>query len=255
MIAPFCRKLMRTGCSLVLCCFLFACSTSPGTARESGYITVDSCKIYYESTGTGTPIIILHGNGFDLTCFSPHLDTLAQKYRLIFTDMRGSGKSIDQSSISLDQLAHDVDAVRQGLGLDKIVLMGHSLGGLVAMKYATLFAGKLDKLILVAPNAATAADTTEILPAQKSKAKSKAQGANYDASFATYNLLPELSKINIPTLLLSAERDPIPASAHDQIASAIKNSTHITIKDSGHFIFVDQPAAFCDEVNRFLGSK
>ncbi len=247
---------LRFAIGVVVLCLLHACSSSHVPERTNGYIETDSCSIYYESIGCGTPIIVLHGLGFDHTYFSPHLDTLAYNYRLIFIDMRGSGKSIDSSLISLQQVTLDIEAVRKSLGLDSFVLMGHSLGGLVAMKYATLFPEKLSAMILVAPNAAIAKPDSMVSPAPaKSKGKLKANNPHYDKSFESYNLLPELSKVSTATLLISAERDPIPASVHVQIASTMKNCTHITVKNSGHFVFADQPAEFCLEVNNFSQNK
>lgn len=250
------KRSIRFASGTLLTCLLLACTSLHVPERTNGYVETDGCSIYYESAGTGTPLLVLHGLGFDHTYFSPYLDTLAYKYRLIIIDMRGSGKSADSSLVSLNQLALDVEAVRKSLGLDTFVLMGHSLGGLVAMKYATLFPEKLRALLLVAPNAAVATvDSAAVATPPKPKDKRKAQSSRYDKSFESYNLLPDLSKISTPALLLSAERDPIPASAHIQIASALKRCTHITIKNAGHFIFADQPDAFCKQVNIFLQKK
>lgn len=134
--------------------------TSCSPQSEKGYIPVKDGKVFYQSFGSGEPILVLHGGpGLDQTYFLPQMLELAKEHRVIFYDQRGSGNSLqtplDVSHINIEQFTEDVEAVRKELGLEHFVLMGHSWGGLLAMNYAAKYPDHLTKLILLTPAPAT----------------------------------------------------------------------------------------------------
>jgi proline iminopeptidase len=94
----------------------------------------------------------LHGGpGASHDYFLPYLLPLARQHRLVFIDERGSGKSEkleDQSGYTVENMAEDVEAVRQGLKLGKIGLLGHSCGGVLAQAYALKYQRNLTHLVL-----------------------------------------------------------------------------------------------------------
>ena len=108
--------------------------------------------IYYKMLGRGEPLLILHGGpGASHDYFLPYLLPLARHHKLIFIDERGSGKSQkleDLPAYTVENMVEDVEAVRQGLGLGKISLLGHSYGGALAQAYALKYQGNLSHLIL-----------------------------------------------------------------------------------------------------------
>lgn len=121
---------------------------------NQGFITMEDCDLYYEESGSGIPLIVVHGGpGLDQEYLKPQLLHLAANYRLIFYDQRGSGKSlktpIDEKHIHIDQFVEDLEALRKSLGLEKFIIMGHSWGGLLAMQYASAHQDHLLGLILV----------------------------------------------------------------------------------------------------------
>ena len=119
---------------------------------EAGFIDAHGVLIYYELMGRGTPLVILHGGpGASHDYFLPYLLPLARQHRLVFIDERGSGKSEkleDPSGYTVDNMAEDVEAVRQGLKLGKISLLGHSCGGVLAQAYALKYQRNLTHLVL-----------------------------------------------------------------------------------------------------------
>ena len=119
---------------------------------ESGFIAAHGVLIYYELLGRGTPLVILHGGpGASHDYFLPYLLPLARQHRLVFIDERGSGKSEkleDPSGYTVESMAEDVEAVRQGLKLGKISLLGHSCGGVLAQAYALKYQRNLTHLVL-----------------------------------------------------------------------------------------------------------
>src|SRR5215510_9587028 len=103
---------------------------------EDGYVDANGVLIYYTAFGVGRPLLILHGGpGASHEYFLPYLVPLARTNRLVFIDERGSGKSQkleDPAGYTVENMVEDVEAVRQGLQLDQISLLGHSFGGVLA---------------------------------------------------------------------------------------------------------------------------
>jgi proline iminopeptidase len=95
-------------------------------------------------------LIVLHGGlGLDHTYFRPWLDPLSEGRRLVYLDLRANGRSTgDGQTLTIAQLADDVDALRRHLGAERIALLGHSYGGFVALQYALTQPEKLSCLVL-----------------------------------------------------------------------------------------------------------
>jgi hypothetical protein len=95
---------------------------------DEGYVENQGAFIYYESFGSGPPLLILHGGpGASHDYFLPYLVPLARANRLVFIDERGSGKSAkmdNPADYTIDNMVSDAEAVRQALGLGKINLLG-----------------------------------------------------------------------------------------------------------------------------------
>lgn len=119
---------------------------------QEGFVDAHGVLIYYTTVGKGAPLVILHGGpGASHEYFLPHLLPLARHNRLVFIDERGSGRSEqleDVKKYTVENMAEDVEAVRQALGLGKIALFGHSYGGVVAQAYAFKHQANLSHLIL-----------------------------------------------------------------------------------------------------------
>ncbi|MCW5882527.1 MAG: alpha/beta fold hydrolase [Anaerolineae bacterium] len=113
---------------------------------------VNGAEIYYERVGQGRPLLVMHGGlGLDHTYFRPYLDPLADDVELIYYDHRDNGRSsrsTDISAVSHATWADDAEALRQYLGLGRMVLLGHSYGGFLAQEYALKYGDHLDGLIL-----------------------------------------------------------------------------------------------------------
>ncbi|MGA2267410.1 MAG: proline iminopeptidase-family hydrolase [Bryobacteraceae bacterium] len=145
---------MKTHLSLFAILLAGACLAQPPANYpvEAGFIDARGVLIYYELLGRGTPLVILHGGpGASHDYFLPYLLPLARQHRLVFIDERGSGKSEkleDPSGYTVENMAEDVEAVRQGLKLGRISLLGHSCGGVLAQAYALKYQGNLTHLML-----------------------------------------------------------------------------------------------------------
>ncbi|MED1954199.1 alpha/beta fold hydrolase [Brevibacillus centrosporus] len=127
------------------------------------YANINGTRIFFDVEGMGWvpdgPVLrqkpvcfVLHGGpGGDHTGYKPGLTPLAEKMQLIYIDNRGSGRSAkgSQESYSLENNVEDIEALRKHLGLDKIILHGHSYGGMVAQTYALRYPDNVAGLLLL----------------------------------------------------------------------------------------------------------
>ena len=96
---------------------------------------------------------LLHGGpGADHTSYKPTFSALADRMQLVYVDHRGQGRSSRgfQSSYTLDNNVEDLEALRLYLGLDQIIVIGGSYGGMVALAYAARYPGSVSQLIVYA---------------------------------------------------------------------------------------------------------
>lgn len=119
---------------------------------EEGFKNINGAQLYYKTMGSGLPLVIVHGGpGLDHSYFLPQMAELAKHYKLIFYDQRASGKSrgtFDSTNMALGNFIEDLEGIRKAFGLEKMNLMAHSWGGLIAMKYAIKYPSRLQSLIL-----------------------------------------------------------------------------------------------------------
>jgi len=113
------------------------------------YATVNGVRLHYVAGGSGQPLICLPGWPQTWYSFHPVAPTLAQHYRVIIVDIRGMGSSEKPASgYDKKTMAQDIYALMQHLGLAKVSLLGHDIGGMVAASFALNYPEATEKLIL-----------------------------------------------------------------------------------------------------------
>ena len=141
------------GCAVALM-FLLPVFAEGQRARQ-GMVSLDNARLFYEVIGNGEPIIVVHGGpGLDHAYLQPGLDALATRYSLIYYDQRGTGRSsaaLDSATINIDTFVQDIETLRQTLGFERVSIMGHSFGSLIATEYALRHPESLHALILMNP--------------------------------------------------------------------------------------------------------
>jgi proline-specific peptidase len=132
------------------------------TATREGHINVPGGRVWYKiiGDGPGIPLLLLHGGpGAGHDGFEP-LEALADERPVVFYDQLGCGKSDipgDESLWVIERFADEVGAVRNGLGLDRVHLLGHSWGGFLAIEYMLRRPSGVVSLVLSSTAASAAA--------------------------------------------------------------------------------------------------
>jgi pimeloyl-ACP methyl ester carboxylesterase len=115
-------------------------------------VTIHGHRRAFVKVGTGPVILLLHGLGCDHTTWSPVIGQLARKYTVIAPDLLGHGSSDKpRADYSVGGYANAMRDLLTVLGIDKATVVGHSLGGGVAMQFGYQFPERTERLILVAP--------------------------------------------------------------------------------------------------------
>ncbi len=115
------------------------------------HMQIRDVSLFVKVIGQGYPLVLMHGGpSLDHTTLLP-LEPLADQYTLIFYDHRCNGRSegAEASTMTMDNLTADADTLRQELGYDQWIVLGHSFGGNVALEYALRYPQRLSRLILM----------------------------------------------------------------------------------------------------------
>ena len=139
------------------------------TGDETYWSVEPDVKLYHFDDGQGRNVLVVHGGpGLPYPEPWPGLEALTDAYRFHYYDQRGSGQStrpVDTFSsqntwenmqfleavLGLGAHVADIERIRQVLGEDKLILIGHSFGGFIASLYAAEFPERVEALVLVAP--------------------------------------------------------------------------------------------------------
>jgi proline iminopeptidase len=117
------------------------------------YSPANGAELFYEVIGDGRELMLMHGGlGLDHSYFRPWLDPLADRCRLIYFDHSGNGRSLRPQGfdgVTHATWADEADALRAHLGHERLVLLGHSYGGFIALEYALRHPDRLAGLILL----------------------------------------------------------------------------------------------------------
>ena len=251
-------------------------------------MTSNSINIRYTDAGQGLPLVFLHGFPLSRGVWQKQIEALQSSYRVIAPDLRGLGDSETQPGpTTMAQCAVDLCALLQQLATGPVVLIGHSMGGYVALAVARQFPEMLRGLVLVSTKAGP--DHAEAATGRRALAeKVKAEGVqvvveamapkmlaagNQDAGMVAQVLgfmapsrpagvigallgmaeRPDstslLSQIAAPTLVITGKDDAlIPPTESETLAQAIRGAQLKVIPHAGHLVALEQP----DEFNHVL---
>ena len=253
---------------------------------------VSGISIAYTDKGQGLPLVFVHGFPLSRECWRPQIDSLSTICRTIALDLRGFGASGSTSgTTTMDRFADDIAALLGDLDAGPAVLVGHSMGGYVALAFARRHADLLRGLVLVATRAGQ--DSPKVAAGRASTAdRVRAEGTgvvieamapkmlasgndDVDMEAAVRGFMtpssrdgvigallgmaerpdstPVLAQIDVPTLVVAGACDLIIDPAESQaMAQAIPGSELRVIPDAGHLVAFEQPEAFNTILRRWL---
>lgn len=257
---------------------------------QSKKIKVGDLDIHYLVGGQGDPLIVIHGGGDGARAWIKNLEALSENYTVYVPDLPGFGRSqpID-GDFYLSELAEFVDEFSHNLGLESFHLMGHSLGGGIALHYALRFPDKVKKLVLVSSmclgseialwvrvlsipaicraigKAALAvlrgvkwvadlllAPVEFIIPLSRTNIRLGSSLTTLKEQ--TTVLLHRLSEIMVPTLVVWGAKDGIlPVEQAYTAAELIPDCQVKVFEDGGHSVYREKILEFSQTLTKFLG--
>jgi len=133
---------------------LIAQSKDKSKTIDSGYAQVNNTKLYYEISGKGEPLVLIHGSFGDRRFWDPQFMELSKKYKVLRYDIRGYGKSALPNSNELYRDVDDLKALLDYLGINKAHICGLSLGSFILIDLALTYPDKCLSLIPIGPRVA-----------------------------------------------------------------------------------------------------
>lgn len=246
-------------------------------ADETGFVVRDDARIWYAVFGSGdrTTVTLLHGGGANSDYFGHLVRELSRDYRVLVIDNRGQGRSTNESkTIAYEQMARDVLAVLDRLGIGKTVVVGWSDGANIAFHLALCQPERISALIAFAGNATPAgyqpAGNAAIMAAYATRTRGEYRklsphperhGSLMTALAAMWRTQPRLTRrdlaaIKVRTAIFHAEHDEIIRRAHgEEIAAAIPGAKFVLLRGVSHFALLQDPGAFNRAVRDFLDAR
>ena len=119
------------------------------TPNQTGYADVNGLHLYYETYGSGAPLVLLHGGMLTIDLnFATLIPTLAQTHTVIGVELQGHGRTANiDREITYPHLASDVVALLDHLGIDQAAVLGHSMGGGVALELAVSHPDRVSAIV------------------------------------------------------------------------------------------------------------
>jgi pimeloyl-ACP methyl ester carboxylesterase len=117
---------------------------------SDGFAEANGVRLHYLSAGDGEPVILLHGYAQTSHMWRPLIAELAKTNRVIAPDLRGFGQS-DKPETGYDKknMAQDIRALAQALGLGRVGVVGHDIGLMVAYAYAAQYPDEIEQVVLM----------------------------------------------------------------------------------------------------------
>ncbi len=253
---------------------------------EAKTIQTRHAPVRYLEGGSGQPLVFLHGAG-GMTAEDPLLAALAERHRVYAPFLPGYGETEECPTLRdmLDFTLHTWDVV-EGLGIEDPILVGHSMGGMIAAEMACLAPNDVSRLVLISPaglwlDEHPIPDVFTLLPYEMPKylfhdpekgAAILTSGLKLDdpeflKDFLIRNarqmgmagkilfpvpergLAERLYRVKAKTVIIWGESDRLVSPAYGPaFQAAIAGSKLVTVPEAGHMIVVEKPAAVAEAV-------
>lgn len=201
---------------------------------------VGTTTLFYKKTGSGEPLLLLHGNGEDHTIFSPLAEQLAKKYTVYAIDSRNHGQSEKTNDFSYETMANDIETFVKVLHLAPVRIVGFSDGAIIALLLAMQQPSYIKEMALLGVNLSPNDFTEESL--------AFVQNLYQETGDPLVKLMlkePDISlkqaaSVSTRTLLLAGENDIFKPETFTTLAEAMPNATLQIFPNQTHDSYVNQ---------------
>lgn len=253
-------------------------------------VTVEGASLHYEQEGQGTDLVLIHGLGADLHMWDADVAVFARCHRVLRPDVRGFGESDKPTGpYSPALFARDLDAVFTSAAVANAHVVGISLGGVIAQRFALDFPQRVRSLVLVSTSsevgeksvaawqrladiiehdgfdARTADASRAVSPsfakrhpeivADLGRRNAACDPRGYAAAaraVSDYRWTAELARVTVPTLILQGLDDQLtPPGGSVKMSRALPHARLLMIAECGHNLPLEQPGVFHNSVLAF----
>ena len=232
-------------------------------------------QLHYRIYGSGKPLVLLHGYGVSGHVWQRSIPYLARQRQVIVVDLPGHGRSTLQGPWRLREIAPLLATWLQQLEIGPAALVGHSMGGAIAVHLATFAPTLFERLILVNAAALPLQATLPALSLRSLRSMTQRGGGGYPLALLRDVLKPrpllhwqaaqemirsdfraelaQLAATPIPILIIWGERDPLlPLSFGQDLSKTLPQATFTTMPQSAHRPPLSEPEKFSRLVLEFL---
>lgn len=234
------------------------------------FVRLNGIRMYYETYGTGNPLLIIHGNGGSISGLKHQIDFFSQHYQVIVADSRGHGRTeIGAGQLTYEQMAEDYYALMGHLKISNWNVLGWSDGGIIGLLLEINHPGSANKLAIMGANLKPEAAydwAREWVTRSESFLQSKIDSGDSSAPWKTYQqhlgllgkqpniATTSLSKILAPTLVMAADRDVIKPEHTLNIFENLPKAQLCIFPGATHMIPETNPLVFNQTVYTFFKS-
>lgn len=227
----------------------------------------DGITFYYETYGSGEPVLLVHGNGGNIASLTAQIDHFRKHYLVIAMDSRDHGKSGDSpDKLTYEKMTDDLAALLDHLSVGPVNVLGWSDGGIEALLLGVRHPAKVKKIAAMAPNLNPSEEAVypeaialfkSIVDSVSSDARQTPEGKR--AVRVAQMVLDEphidpavLKVITAPTLLLAGDHDLIRPAHTLDIYQHLQSGQLCIFPSATHMAPYDDPALFNATVERFF---
>lgn len=195
--------------------------------------------LHVSDRGTGLPVVFSHGVGDDTTGWEGAASVLADRYRIVLWDQPGHG----QSPKLTDESAYGARVAYEGLcqvadPFERVVLVGHSLGGYLSTRYTIDHPAKVAALVLVAtgPGFRSAEAMQKWNDEQHRSAAKRGRPETLVGLHEDSYVMDHITEISCPSLVIVGSEDVAFLGASDYFQKKVAGLERVTIEGAGHTV-------------------
>ena len=210
---------------------------------------VNQVSLYYEKSGSGRPLLMVHGNGEDHFIFREAIEILKQHFTVYALDSRDHGRSSRVTELHYEDMAEDVVQFLEALDLRDVVFYGFSDGGIIGL-LAARKTDRIGRLIISGANL-TPDGVMWYLKLLIRGLYLVKKDQKLRLMLTEPNIRPEdLAEITIPVTVIAGKRDVIREKETRSIAEAIPNARLILLPGEGHGSYIIHKTKIADIILR-----